>query len=122
MGEIILVESKISGNKLRSFLGNPFAEMIKYAVDVERGLIALGGELHADAEALLVAAGSSPAGIWGANLYPERPAEHRIEFTSLINIRPALGNPSMEVMDPALRDRIRRITEELLLGSDESLP
>lgn len=122
MSEIVLVRSKIPRAELLSFLGNPFDEMIKYAVDVEQEIIALGGELHADAESILVDAGSSPADIWGANLYPKQPPEHRIEFTSLINIRPARGNPSMEVMDPALRDRIRQITETLLLDADESLP
>ncbi len=121
MGDILLVKSKISRDRLRSFLGDPFEEMIKYVVDVERELIALGGVLHADAESVLLEAGSAAAHLWGANFYPLLPPEHRIEFTSLINIRPSQGNPSMEVMDPALRARIREITERLLLGPDETL-
>lgn len=121
MGNIILVRSKIPKEKLRSFLGNPFPEMVKYVVDVEREVIALGGALHADAESVLLEDGAAAADLWGANLYPLLPPEDRIEFTSLINIRPAQGNPGMEVMDPALRARIRAITERLLLGPDERL-
>lgn len=121
MGRIVLVDQKIPLAELESFLGDPFDEMIKYVVDVERGAIALGGELHADAEAVLLEAGASPASLWGANLYPMLPPEYRIEFTSLINIRPAQGNPGMEVLDPALRARIREITKSLLLGNHERL-
>jgi hypothetical protein len=33
-----------------------------------------------------------------------------IEYTSLINIRPASGNRGMELADPALREKVREIT------------
>lgn len=121
MNGIILVAAKVPLDVLRGFLGNPFEEIIKYVVDVERGVIALGGELHADAESILIEDGSSPSALWGANLYPMLPPERRIEYTSLINIRPSQGNPSMEVRDPAVRARIREITESLLMSPDEHL-
>jgi hypothetical protein len=91
-----------------------FGDMVKYVVDVERGTIAVGGELHADAEEALLAAGSRQADLWGANYYPGRGREGGIEFTSLINISPARGNPGMEVADPAIRERIRAVTFALL--------
>lgn len=121
MSKIILVKEKVPPDLLATFLGDPFEEVIKYVVDVERGIIALGGELHADAEAILIEDGSSPHTLWGANLYPKLPAERRIEYTSLINIRPSQGNPGMEVRDAALRARIREITESLLMSADERL-
>ena len=43
-----------------------------------------------------------------------------IEYTSLINIRPAAGNRSMELLDQALRERVRAITFALL-GEGEPL-
>jgi hypothetical protein len=98
-----------------------FGDMVKYVVDVARGVIALGGELHADAEARLLADGSRQADLWGANLYPRLPPAERIEFTSLINIRPSAGNPSMEVRDEGIRQRIREITEQLILGTEDAL-
>lgn len=121
MSRIVLVRDKMPLDELASFLGEPFEDMVKYVVDVERGVIAVGGELHVDGEALLLADGSDQRHLWGANLYPRRPAGERIEYTSLINIRPSQGNPSMEVLDPGLRDRIRRLTEDLLLGREEGL-
>ena len=93
--------------------------MVKYVVDVERGVVAIGGELHADAEQVLLEQGSRQADLWGANYYPGRGREGCIEFTALINIRPARGNPGMEVEDRAIRERIRVLTFALI-GEGES--
>ena len=43
---------------------------IKLAVDIERGILAGGGELHADCEAVLLENGSKQVDIWGADWYP----------------------------------------------------
>jgi hypothetical protein len=59
--------------------------------------------------------------LWGANYYPGRGREDSIEYTSLINIRPAAGNRSMEIQDPALRERVRTLTWALV-GEGEPLP
>jgi len=94
--------------------------MVKYVVDVSRGVIAIGGELHADAEELILDAGSRQADLWGANYYPGRGREGCIEFTALINIRPAQGNRSMEIRDAAVRERVRTLTFELI-GQGEAV-
>jgi len=101
-------------------LARLFGDMVKYVVDVERGVIAIGGELHADAEQALLDRGSRPADLWGANYYPGQGREGCVEFTSPINIRPARGNPGMEIGDPAIRERIRAITFALV-GEGEAL-
>jgi len=101
-------------------LARLFGDMIKYVADVERGVIAIGGELHADAEQLLLEAGSRQGDLWGANYYPGRGRDGCIEFTSLINIRPSQGNPGMEVRDAAVRERIRALTLALV-GEGEDL-
>jgi len=44
--------------------------MIKFVVDVEREIIVFGGELHSDAEEILVENGSDNRNLWGGNLYP----------------------------------------------------
>ncbi len=101
-------------------LARLFGDMIKYVADVERGVIAIGGELHADAEQLLLEAGSRQGDLWGANYYPGRGRDGCIEFTSLINIRPSQGHPGMEVRDAAMRERIRALTFALV-GEGEDL-
>jgi hypothetical protein len=47
--------------------------MVKAVVDVEQGIMAIGGELHSDEEAILLDQGSTQKHLWGINLYPERP-------------------------------------------------
>jgi hypothetical protein len=99
---------------LRVLVDRFFEDMVKFVVDVEREIIAVGGELHADAEALLLDAGSRQEALWGANYFPRRGAADCIEFTSLINIRPAQGNRSMEIQDESVRARVRELTLRLI--------
>lgn len=118
--EIVIVERRIDPEELGRLTRLFFEDMVKYVVDVERRVAAVGGELHADAEQLLLEAGSRQADLWGANYHPGKGREECIEYTSLINIRPAQGNRSMEVADAELRRRIREITFELI-GEGEAL-
>ena len=120
-GIVIVREDRLAASELRRLVLLYFEDMVKYVVDVERGAIALGGEMHADAEQLLLDDGSRQADLWGANYYPGRGREDCIEYTSLINIRPAAGNRSMEIQDPALRERVRALTWSLV-GEGEPLP
>jgi len=91
-----------------------FGDLVKAVVDVSRGIMAVGGELHADEEALLLEHGSAQKDLWGINLYPEISGPDRVEFDSMINIRPAQGNRSRSVDDPALREQILDIVAALL--------
>ena len=88
--------------------------MIKAVVDVEQRIMALGGELHSDEEALLIDHGSLQRDVWGVNLYPGSADNDWIEYDSMINVRPSQGNPSRGVEDAKLRDAIRRIVDELV--------
>ena len=84
---------------------------IKLAVDIERGILAAGGVMHADCEAVLLDDGSSQEDIWGADW---NPAARQVTFESLINIRPRQNNPSMEILDPQRRERVAQIVRQLL--------
>ena len=120
-GIVIVREDRLAASELRRLVLLYFEDMVKYVVDVERGVIGLGGDMHADAEQLLLEDGSRQADIWGANYYPGRGREGSIEYTSLINIRPSAGNRSMEIQDPGLRQRVRDLTWALV-GDGEPLP
>jgi len=104
---IVIVTERIAAAELRRLVNMFFQDMVKYVVDVERGIAAVGGELHADAEALLLDSGSRQTDLWGANYYPGRGRDDCIEYTSLINIRPAQSNRSMTIESAALRERVR---------------
>jgi len=117
---IVVLERRIDRMDLARLVKMYFEDMVKYVADVTRGVIAVGGELHADAEQLLLEAGSRQTDLWGANYYPGRGRDDCIEFTAVINIRPAQGNRSMEVQDASVRERIRILTFALI-GEGESL-
>lgn len=118
--DIVLVESRLDPAELRRLVAAHFEDMVKYAVDVKLGTAAVGGELHADEEALLLEHGSRQEDLWGANYYPGKGEDGCIEYTSLINIRPAQGNRSMVIEDDSVRERVREITFELI-GRGEPL-
>jgi hypothetical protein len=118
--DIIVVTSRIDPNELARLTSQFFEDMVKYVVDIERGVAAVGGELHADAEEILLAEGSLQTDLWGANYYPGRGVDGCIEYTALINIRPAQGNRSMVVEDADVRRQIRELTVALI-GEGEPL-
>lgn len=91
-----------------------FDDFVKAVVDVRQGLMAIGGELHADEESLLIEQGARQADLWGINIYPDRPADERVEFDSMINVRPAQGNRSRSVEDAATRRQIQEIATRLI--------
>jgi hypothetical protein len=117
---IVIVEHRIDRRELARLVHLYFGDMVKYVVDVERRVAAVGGELHADAEQLLLESGSRQVDLWGANYYPGQGHEACIEYTALINIRPAQGNRSMLIQDPGIRDRVREMTFALI-GEGEPL-
>lgn len=120
--DIIVVDGEpISPDALRALVDRFFEDMVKYVVDVQRGVAAVGGELHADAESLLLETGSRQEELWGANYYPGLGPEGCIEYTSLINIRPSQGNRSMVIEDEGVRSLVREVTFRLL-GRGEPLP
>jgi hypothetical protein len=118
---IVVVRERIEPSELRRLVEAFFVDMVKFVVDVDRGIAAVGGELHVDASDVLLDDGSRLEHLWGANYYPGRGPGACIEFTSLINIRPRQGNRSMEIEDETTRGRVRDLTFALL-GSGEPLP
>ncbi len=86
---------------------------IKLAVDIDRGILAGGGAMHADCESILLDDGSQQEFIWGADWDP---TAQQVTFESLINIRPRQNNPSMEILDPNVQEKVTEITTRLLGG------
>jgi hypothetical protein len=109
-----LIDSPISAGDLKVMAEGRFGNLVKAVVDVERKIMALDGELHSDEEALLLENGSRQENLWGINIYPELEGPERIEFDSVINIRPSQGNRSRGVDDPVNRERIAQVVSELV--------
>lgn len=118
---ILVVSKRLPPSELAKLIGRPFPDMVKFVVDVDRKIIAVGGELHADAEAILLDQGSQQEFLWGGNYYTGVDEKQCIEYTSLINIRPSQSNLGMLVQDPDVRNRMRSLVFALV-GRGEALP
>ena len=113
---IVIVRTPTTRATLASIAAAQFGDMVKAVVDVGRRVMAVGGELHSDEEAILLEDGARQADLWGINLYPGEHGEEWIEFDSMINIRPSQGNRSRGVDDPGLRRAIVAVVAALVPG------
>ena len=104
----------ISRAELKDYAANTFGDMIKCVADVDKGLLAIDADLHADLERLLLENGSQQNSLWGFNLYPDETGEDFIEYDSLINIRSWQGNPSRDVLDKDVREKIEGIVNQYI--------
>ncbi|MBD3384225.1 hypothetical protein GF407_04785 [candidate division KSB1 bacterium] len=118
---IKIITNKIDPQELRECCAEHFETMVKFVVDIKSGKMAVGGEMHADGEALLIEQGALQADLWGGNFYPWHDPDERLEYTSFINIRPSEDHPYMEIEDKAIRRRVRELAESLLLDPAETL-
>ncbi|MEK7448330.1 MAG: DUF5674 family protein [Planctomycetota bacterium] len=109
---IHIIQQKATPQEMIEML-NVLGDYIKIAVDIEREILAGGGQLHADCEAELLKDGSQQEDIWGADWVPNI---QEVKFESLINIRPNQNNRSMIIQDPKIKKQVEIITRKLLEG------
>ncbi|MGK2852200.1 MAG: DUF5674 family protein [Candidatus Limnocylindrales bacterium] len=113
--DLQIVRTPVTLTGLEAMAERMFGNLVKAVVDVEQGIMAVGGEMHADEEALLLGEGSPQASLWGINLYPAEFGSSRfIEFDSVINIRPRQGNRTRSVDDAATRAAITAVIDRLV--------
>ncbi len=115
MSEIKIISTPIPLSEIKSIAENQFGFLVKAVVDIQKKIMAIGGELHTDEEALLIQNGSEQKQLWGINIYPEQQANDMIEFDSMINLRPYLGNRSRSVDDVEIQNQIIEIVNNLLI-------
>jgi len=111
---IKIIKEKITLDELKEIAKENFGDMVKGVADIKERVLALGGELHADALEALIENGSEPENIWGMNIYPEKPRQSWIEFNSLINIRPTQNNLSMDIQSAEIKKKVGQIIDQLV--------
>jgi len=111
---MVIIDSPILLVDLKTLAEGRFGNLVKAVVDVGRKIMAIDGELHADEEALLLEQGSRQENLWGINIYPDLEGSDRIEFDSVINLRPSQGNRSRGVDDQTIREKIVQVVVGLI--------
>jgi hypothetical protein len=108
--KITIIRQKATSSKIIGML-KALDNYIKLAVDIERQILAGGGELHADCEEALINDGSSQENIWGVDWYP---VTKKVFFESLINIRPKQDNNSLFIQNSKIRNLVEKIVRTFL--------
>lgn len=116
MSELHVIENPITRAELKEIAEERFGDLVKGVVDIEKGIMVLGGELHIDEALKLVEKFQSKGkNIWGINLYPEKSGDDMIEFDSMINLKLDLGNRTRGVDSPEIMEKIKNIIHKLII-------
>lgn len=110
---MLILENEITYNDLIHIEEQTFFEyMMKCVADIERGIIAVNAEMHADLEEYLLENGSEQKNLYGFNILY---GDWEIEYDSLINPprNREAGFPRVGryVADPKARERIKKIVD-----------
>lgn len=109
-----IVSTKISMDELKKMAGKYHSNLVKAVVDVDKKIMAVDADLHSDEEKFLLEKGSRQKNLWGINIYPSEKGASRIEFDSMINIRPAQENFTRGVDNEKLRVEVTQIVNQLI--------
>lgn len=104
-----IVENQISIKELKEMASKMFGNLVKAVVDIEKEILVVDAELHSDQEQFLLEQGSEQENLWGINIYPDLEIKERIEFDSMINLRPSQGNMSRGVNNKEIQKKILNI-------------
>lgn len=111
----IVKEGGITLDELRALAHEQYGDIIKAVVDVRQGIMGVGGELHVDIQSLLInTAGSEGDTTWGINLYLDKTGDDFVEFDSMVNLKPLIGNRTRGIDDEAIRALIRAVVTRLV--------
>mgnify|MGYP001588023026 CR=1 FL=1 len=113
--ETKIVKDKIGREELKNLAHEQYGDIIKAVVDVKQGIMGVGGELHVDIQSLLIEKENSKGeATWGINFYLEKTGEDFIEFDSMINLKPILGNKTRGIESIEIQKEIRDIVNKLV--------
>jgi len=107
----LIIRTKASKMELKE-IAEHFDGYIKVVVDVDREILAGGGDRHSDDERLLLDDGSRQKDLWGGGLDIET---GEIDYNSIINLRPKQDNPSRDILSKEIREKFDKIVKKLLL-------
>ncbi|NTU46809.1 hypothetical protein HGA88_04225 [Candidatus Roizmanbacteria bacterium] len=110
-----LVDKGITMEEVRQMSQRMFGGLVKGVVDIEKQIMVLDADMHADEENYLLELGSFQDNLWGINLYPDIPGDDFLEFDSMINVRPRLKNFTRSIENADLQKKIIAIVHKLII-------
>lgn len=107
---ILVLEHKITPEEFEK-AREVYPDYIKTVIDVERDVLAVGGEYHIDCEDVLIKSGSKQENLYGGGY---RVSTKEIEFMAMSNYKPTFNKYTYEIMDPVIRQKLADLTKKLL--------
>ncbi|MBI4009413.1 hypothetical protein HY357_04205 [Candidatus Roizmanbacteria bacterium] len=108
---LLIIREKATKDELIK-ASKDFDGYVKVVVDIEREILAAGGERHFAGEQKLLQDGSKQENLWGGGLDLET---KEIDYNSIINLRTRQNNPSRDILSSQIRKRFDKIVKKLLL-------
>jgi hypothetical protein len=112
---ILLIKKKPTNKEIKT-MTEEYSSYIKLVADVNKNILYGGSRLHADIEKILIENNSLQKDIWGGGIDLET---KKIECTAVANIRPNLGNSSMEILDAEIRKKFIKIVKDFFKNFNE---
>lgn len=107
---LLIIYKKATSAEIAN-MSKDYEGYIKLVVDVEKKILAGGGEKHFDAEQKLLKEGSKQENLWGGGIDWDT---KEIDYNSMINLRPGQNNPSRDIMSADIREKFDLIVKKLL--------
>ena len=107
----LIIRKKATAKEIQE-MSKHFQGYIKVVVDIEREVLAGGGDRHSDDEKMLLLDGSKQANLWGGGFDLET---KEIDCNSVINLKPNQENPSRDILSLDVRKKFTEIVTKLLI-------
>lgn len=108
---IIIVKDKLTQEDIKT-AREEHDIYIKITIDIKQEIVAIGGEYHADAEKVLIENfNSKNSNIWGGGYSITR---NEFRTDAMLNLKPNLGNNSMEIINAEARKKFLYIAQNTL--------
>ena len=107
---IIVLDHKTTSKEFEQ-ARNIYNDYIKTVIDIEKNILAVGGEFHIDCEEVLIEQGSRLENLYGGGY---RVSTKEVEYMAMSNYKPTLGKNTYEITDPVIREKIYNLTKKYL--------
>lgn len=106
---IVILNAEATKENL-AIASEDYENFIKITIDIEKEIVAIGGEYHFDAEHRLLKLGSNQKNIWGGGINLKT---RQLTTNALINIRPKYNNSS-EILNETARKKFINLAKKFL--------
>lgn len=115
---IVVIKGKLTSRDLEK-AREDYEFYIKITCDIEKEIVAIGGEYHADAEKVLIEKYECDSkDIWGGGYNIKT---KNFETNAIVNLRSGI-NDSMEIVDPEIRKKYIELVQKVCTNLQDLMP